>query len=116
MHELAVTEQILAIAVRSANEAGGYQVTDLHLVLGELSTFVDESVQFYWDIISQDTLCAGSRLHFTRIPARFQCQSCQTKFGLDQGTLMPCPHCSSGRVTILAGQEFYLDSLEIKAE
>lgn len=116
MHEMAITEQILNIAVRSATEAGGHQVTDLHLVLGELSTFVDDSVQFYWDVISQGTLCAGSQLHFVRIPTRLQCQSCQTQFGLSDGTLTPCPHCGGGRVDILTGQEFYLDSVEIASE
>ena len=113
MHEMAITQHILEIATRSANEAGGHQVTDLYLVLGELSTFVDESVQFYWDMISRDTVCAGSRLHFTRIPTRLQCKSCQTEFGLSEGNLTLCPHCGRGRVTILSGQEFYLDSLEI---
>lgn len=113
MHEMAITQHILEIAERAAHEAGGHQVTDLNLVVGELSTFVDESVQFYWDMISRDTVCAGSRLHFKRIPARLQCQSCQTEFGLSDGSLTPCPHCGRGRVDILSGQEFFLDSLEI---
>ncbi len=116
MHELAITQQILEIAVRSTNEAGGHQVTDLHLVLGELSTFVDESIQFYWDMINRDTVCEGSRLHFVRIPTRLQCQSCQTQFGLSDGSLTPCPHCGGGRVDILTGQEFYLDSVEVVTE
>lgn len=113
MHELAVTGQILEIAERHAAEAGGGQVTDLYLVIGELSTFIDDSIQFYWDIISRGTLCEGARLHFTRVPARLRCQHCGCEYGLDQGELMVCPDCGHGRVTILTGQEFRLDSLEI---
>ncbi len=55
MHELAVTESILEIALRHSGEAGAQRITDLHLVIGELSTIIDESVQFYWDFVSEGT-------------------------------------------------------------
>ena len=113
MHEIATTRPIVESATRSATECGGQQLTDLYLVLRELSPCVDDAAQFYWDMLSRDTVCAGSRLHFTRLPTRLQCQSCQTEFGLSEGNLTLCPHCGRGRVTILSGQEFYLDSLEI---
>lgn len=113
MHELAITEQILGLAEQYAAEAGGGQITDLYLVIGELSTIVDDSIQFYWDIISQGTACAGARLHFARIPACLQCRDCGGEYGLANGLLTVCPVCGHGRVNILAGQEFRLESLEI---
>ena len=70
MHELAVTESILEIALRHGRAAGATAITDLFLVVGELSTIVDESVQFYWDIVSEGTEAAGATLHFRRVPAR----------------------------------------------
>jgi len=56
MHELAVTESILEIATQAAKERAATKVTDIYLRLGQLSSIVDESVQFYWDVISQGTL------------------------------------------------------------
>ncbi len=53
MHELAVTESILEIATQAAIEHAATKVTDIYLTLGQLSSIVDESVQFYWDAISQ---------------------------------------------------------------
>ena len=61
MHELAVTESILNIAVQHASQAGAVRVTDLNLVIGQLSSIFDDSVQFYWDMISEGTICAGRR-------------------------------------------------------
>jgi len=60
MHELAVTEGLLEICLRHAEEARAKRVTDLYLVIGELSSIVDDSIQFYWEMISLDTLAEES--------------------------------------------------------
>ncbi len=115
MHELAVTESILSIAEKHARQAQAARVTDIYLVIGQLSSIVDESVQFYWDMIAEKTICEGAQLHFKRVPARMVCLDCQTEY--DFGTQpSPCPQCSSSRVKISAGEEFFLDSIAIEKE
>lgn len=111
MHELSVTESILEIALRHGREAGAATVTDLFLVIGELSTIVDESVQFYWDIISEGTPAAGSTLHFRRIPGRLGCRACGHTYSPRED--LPCPMCGSIEIDIQAGEEFYLEAIEI---
>jgi hydrogenase nickel insertion protein HypA len=116
MHELSVTESILEIALENAKKANASKVTAINLVIGQLSSIVDDSVQFYWDTISEGTICVGAKLNFNRIPAQLQCQDCQTEFSIGQ-EMSPCPKCGSYRSIILHGEEFYLDSIEIeKAE
>jgi hypothetical protein len=56
MHELPVTESILDIAVKHARQANAQRIADIYLVIGQLSSIVDDSIQFYWDIIAKDTL------------------------------------------------------------
>ncbi|HNT55833.1 MAG TPA: hydrogenase maturation nickel metallochaperone HypA [Anaerolineaceae bacterium] len=112
MHELSVTESILNIASRHAEQAEARVVTDIHIVVGKLSSIVDDSVQFYWDLISEGTICAGAKLHFQRVPARLACQDCGTEFQLE-AELIPCPHCGSVHIKVLTGEEFWLDSIEI---
>lgn len=113
MHEIGISQRILDIALQYAEEAGGGPVTDLYLVIGELSTYIDDSVQLYWDILSRETQCAGARLHFQRIRARLQCQDCGCVYGLPDGRLLTCPDCGASRIHILQGQEFRLDSIDI---
>ena len=115
MHELPITESILKIANDHAAQSAATRVTDLYLVIGQLSSIVDDSIQFYWDIISKGSLCEGAILHFERIPAKLLCLDCNTTYML-QGELMACPHCQSIRVQVLAGEEFRLDSIEIETE
>ena len=42
MHELSVTENILIIASSHAQKAGALKVTDIYIVIGRLSSIVDE--------------------------------------------------------------------------
>jgi hydrogenase nickel incorporation protein HypA/HybF len=114
MHELAVTENLLNLALRHAEQASARRVTDLHLVIGELATIVGDSVQFYWDLISKGTLCEGASLHFQRIAAELRCLDCGTQYKLD-GTLSECPVCASARVRVVAGDEFRLEAIEVEA-
>jgi hydrogenase nickel incorporation protein HypA/HybF len=113
MHELSVTESVLEIACEHAKKAGAKKVTDIYLVIGALSSIVDDSIQFYWNIISKDTLCEDSQLHFERIPAELECKDCGNRYQL-KNNLTPCPICHSARVNVVAGDEFNLESIEIQ--
>jgi hydrogenase nickel incorporation protein HypA/HybF len=113
MHELAVTESVLDIALKHAEKAGAARVTDIYIVIGRLSSIVDDSIQFYWDIISDGTLCVGAKLHFQRIPAELVCLDCNSVFQLDT-ELMPCPQCGSVRVKVTSGDQFWLESIQIE--
>lgn len=115
MHELPVTESLLRIAVEHAEQAGADRITDLHLVLGELSSIVDDSVSFYWDVISEGTIAQGAQLHFRRVSARMECLDCRHQYRPTEEQLA-CPACSSSQIRILSGEEFYLDSIEVQTE
>ena len=113
MHEMAVTQSILDIALQHAERNGAGRVTALNLVIGQLSSIVDDSVQFYWDIISKDTLCEGAALNFERIPAQMKCLDCGFTYTLSRG-LEACPECDGFRVRVVAGDEFRLESIEVE--
>jgi len=113
MHELAVTQSILKIALQHAEKANARRVTDLNIVMGELSKMVDDSIQFYWEIIAKDTIAEKATLHFRRVPAEFQCLSCSTKYNPGDEEFV-CPKCGSTRVKIVAGEEFLLESIDVE--
>ncbi|MHC1741241.1 MAG: hydrogenase maturation nickel metallochaperone HypA [Anaerolineaceae bacterium] len=113
MHELSVTESILNIALENAAKTNASKVTSINLVIGQLSSIVDDSIQFYWDTISEGTVCVGAKLNFERIPALLKCQDCQNEFEIGP-ELIPCPNCGSYRSIIIHGEEFYVDSIEIE--
>ena len=115
MHELAITESLLEITLKHAEAAGAKKVKQLNIVIGQMSSVIDESVQFYWDFVAKDTIAEGAILKFERIPATFRCLNCQAEFGLNgdrPGFL--CPHCQSAQVQVVSGNDFRLDSIDVE--
>ncbi|MEJ2598173.1 MAG: hydrogenase maturation nickel metallochaperone HypA [Anaerolineales bacterium] len=115
MHELAVTENILEIATRHAHLAGAGRIANIYLVIGQLSSIVDDSIQFYWDIIAKDTVAEGACLNFRRIPAELACLDCGKQFSIN-GEDYFCPDCHGIHVKIVSGEEFYLEAIEVEKE
>jgi hydrogenase nickel incorporation protein HypA/HybF len=113
MHELSVTQNLLEIALRHAGRASAQRITRLNLVIGELSSIVDDSIQFYWDIVSRDTIAEGSELHFERLPGTLRCLSCDHVFPLN-GRDYACPACGERKVIAAGGDEFRLESIEVE--
>jgi len=78
MHELAVTEQLLNIVLEHANRAKAERVVKINVVIGELTSFNDESIQFYLDILSEGTKAERASLSISRVPARCSASPVET--------------------------------------
>lgn len=113
MHEYSVTKGIINIAVSEAQKAGAQKIIEIRLVIGELSTIIDESVQMYFDIISEGTIARGARLVFKKMPAVFRCKTCGFEYN-KPAKGFDCPKCGELGVPTGAGKEFYVESMEVE--
>jgi hydrogenase nickel incorporation protein HypA/HybF len=113
MHELAITQGILAVAVEAAQQNGGKKIRTINLVVGELSSIVDDSVQFYFDLLSRDTLAEEATLGFRREPAIVRCLNCSHQFQASVPLMPLCLACGSTRLQVCGGREFYVESIEV---
>ena len=114
MHEYSVTESILQIACEQAGKIPeAKRVTDIKIQLGQLVGFSEDSIRFFWQILSQGTTCEGANLHFEHVPAELHCMTCDQAFTIPD-ELIACPSCSGIRVRIVRGNEFLLESIEVE--
>ncbi|MEI7849568.1 MAG: hydrogenase maturation nickel metallochaperone HypA [Chloroflexota bacterium] len=113
MHELPITQSLLKIALDNASKANATQITALNIVMGELASMMDDSIQFYWEIIAKDTIAEKAVLNFRRVPAQLQCITCAEKYHPEEKELV-CPKCGGAGAKILAGEEFLLESIDVE--
>jgi hydrogenase nickel incorporation protein HypA/HybF len=113
MHELTVTKQLLDLALKHASTAEASQVTELNVVVGDLSSFAEDAVRFCWDLVSRGTICEGAALRLRRIPAELTCLDCGGTHTL-VGELVPCPYCQSAHLRVTAGDDLLLESIDVE--
>lgn len=111
MHELPVVMDIVHVMDDESKRCGLQKITQINLVMGELSSVIDESVQMYFEVIAENTPCAGAKLTFEQVPATLKCQKCGHEFPHDKG--FDCPSCGGESVLVKgSGREFYIKSYE----
>jgi hydrogenase nickel incorporation protein HypA/HybF len=113
LHELSITENLLALALQHAEQAGATRIVRLNLVIGDLSSVVDESVQFYWDMLAKGTIAEGAELNFRRVAGRLRCVVCGSTFELNKYDFS-CPECGSVRTLVAEGEDFRLESIDVE--
>lgn len=115
MHELAITQGILDVAVSEAAKHSNSKITKISIKCGVLSGLVPDCIQEYYDLLSEDTLAAGASLEFDIVPATIHCDECSSDSKIDRFRLR-CPICNSPKVTVTSGRDLYIDSMEIEED
>jgi hydrogenase nickel incorporation protein HypA/HybF len=77
-----------------------------------MSGVVDDSVQFYFDFLSRNTIAEGAKLVFDRRPTVYRCRTCETTYE-PQGYDWVCPACGALTFEVLSGREFRVESIEV---
>jgi hydrogenase nickel incorporation protein HypA/HybF len=113
MHELAITQSILDIALENAHKIEAGHITGINLIVGQMASVVDDSIQFYWDILSEGTIAKGALIKIQRIPMQMHCVDCGNTF-LPGSQTFDCPECNSIRVQVKQGDELRVESIDVE--
>ena len=112
MHEYPITEQIIKLAEKHGRKFRASQIKRITLVVGERSGYVTESIQMYFDIISEGTLCEGAELVMKGIKPKIKCPACGEVF-IRKPMSFACPKCGTDGEPTDIGKEFYIESIEV---
>lgn len=112
MHELAISSAVLDSVLRHAS---GRRVMSVRLRVGHLRQVVPDSLEFYWGIVTRDSVCEGSVLEQELIPACLACAGCAREWEIEL-PVFRCPSCGGTDVTVVAGDELEVESIEVEEE
>lgn len=114
MHELPVTEKILAIALKHAAKNEATKIHSITLRVGGLTDLQDTWLQHYFDYLSKDTIASNAKLIIIPEGIRLRCGECNTLIETDKRDLQDqkCPHCGATEgFSILSGREYYIEEM-----
>lgn len=108
MHELGITQEILALVTEKSQ---GAKVTRVVLEIGRLTAILPDAVRFCFDLVSEGTVAQGASLDIIETPGRARCRDCGSEFALDQ----PYGQCACGSYNLdwLAGEELRVKEMEV---
>lgn len=116
MHELSIAYSLVEMASRAAEDAGVTRVEAVRLRLGALAGVVKEALLFSYDVATEGTILAGSRLEIEEVPVALYCPACDAISTLETIQLFCCPRCGTPSGDIRQGRELELISLEVPDE
>ncbi len=112
MHELAITQAMIGLVKEHAEKVNANRVGRINLVVGEMTGFVDQCVQFYFDQMSVGTVMEGAELTFKRVPTTGRCRDCKQEFEIEQLD-WTCPQCKGNNIQLIGGNELFVESIEV---
>ena len=110
MHELSICR---AIASSVEDHADGRLVTSVRLQIGHFRQIVPETLSYCWELHTRDTPLQASSLDVDYIPAVIRCHDCDTETTLSQPVIR-CGACDSRSATLVSGEEFLIESIELQ--
>jgi hydrogenase nickel incorporation protein HypA/HybF len=103
---------LLATVEAEAARIGAVRVLTINVVMGERASVFDDSLLFYFDLLTPGTCADGARLNVRRTAMRFRCAACAQEYSPVDDTFR-CPQCHTvGQVTD-DGNELLIESIEV---
>lgn len=113
MHELALAEGILAVALRTLASQLEGKVTLIKLKIGQLTHVENEALELAFTAVARDTAAEGAKLLIERVQLRLRCLECGDEIVAARYRIS-CESCGSAQSEIIAGRELAVEYVEVE--
>jgi len=114
MHEFSIAQSILDIAAEQCNDQKCKVVEAIQVRLGRATGVMQESLQFAFDAIKENTVAKNAVLTFEIVPVGGACRACNREFDVPEAQyVFECPLCGSTSFEISRGREMEIAEMEM---
>lgn len=111
MHEMSIAQSILEIVLEEGKRHRLEKVNTIKLQVGAMAAVVPESLTFCFELLSKDTLAAGTKLEIETVPVVARCAACNLHFEVEDYVFL-CPECNQPALDLVSGRELSVQSIE----
>jgi hydrogenase nickel incorporation protein HypA/HybF len=116
MHEFAVTQSVVDIALESVRQNHGVRLLEIHLTIGNLTGIVEDSLLFYFDALTRDTPAQDARVVVHRQSAVAECSDCGYQAAIEPPFAALCPQCNHLSLRVHGGDALVVDRVILATE
>ena len=113
MHEMALTESIVEIAVEAAKKQGAGKVKRVFVDVGGLSHVEPDALLFCFAAVSAGTIAEGAELEIDRVPGAGWCLDCGKTVPIAE-RFGACPECGGYHVKMTGGDDLRVREIEVE--
>ncbi len=111
MHGIGISEDILKIIKRRAQQQGLSQVKKVKVKLGEIYMVGEEELIETFKTVSKGTIAEGARVEVDLVPIAIKCSDCE-KVVRGKEFSLSCPDCGGMSLGVLSGEELIVEGIE----
>ena len=113
MHEAAIAQGVVDLAIRTALQNGGGRINRIKLRLGEFRGVVREALEFSFEVMKRGTLAEQAELEVETIKLRVTCAQCGECECSPRDYNFFCPGCDEP-LQIIAGREMQMEYVDME--
>lgn len=111
MHEASIVQSLIDLVRQNAPP--GQRVRRVDVRVGLLTGVSPDAMQFYFEILREETLGAQAELAVTLTPLQAHCPGCGGEHSLSEAAWV-CPTCGAQPLALQNGDELHLTSFEVE--
>lgn len=110
MHELAIAESVLHLALA---HAGGRRITAVGVKVGQMRQVVPDSLTFGFELLSRGTAAEGAALEVEGVQGIGRCRACGAESEITTFPLR-CEPCGALELEVVRGEELRVEWVEVE--
>lgn len=113
MHEATIAKNIIELVETEYLKLKYKKIHSIKIRIGELSGIYPESLEYYFQEYSKNTVLENAKLQFEKAPIKVKCTSCNAILEISDLSI-ECPNCIKSQYNIIGGDELEIINMEVE--